>query len=300
MNWSEKGGFHAYSPAALLKVTGEDAMMFLQGQFTNDLRKVQAEGAGYGLWLNQKGKVLADSFVVGSQTAGEFLLMSYFSESEVIRERLEAYVIADDVVIEDATAEWRGLSLIHVNMDDLRRSLPTLVTFSGRRMNSRSLEVLFPRGGEDAIHTAISDLGLKEISTDEMERLRIAEGIPAVPQDIGPGELPHEGGLEQVAISYTKGCYLGQEVMARLRSMGQVRRRLLRIRGDRGVVPTIPAPLFLNDRKVGELRSVAGDRSGGYAGLALLSLIHVKPDSLLSFEPGQPPRMRVVDAGFSS
>ena len=95
-----------------------------------------------------------------------------------------------------------------------------------------------------------------------MERDRIAAGIPAVPQDVGPGDLPNEGGLEDAAISTTKGCYLGQEIMARLKTRGRLRRRLTRVRGT-GSVPALPAVLWQAGRKAGELRSAAPEKNGG-------------------------------------
>ena len=92
-------------------MSGEDASAFLQGQFTNDLRDLEAKGAVYGLWLNHKGRVIADSFVHRTAT-GDYWIGSYFSAADVIRKRLEAFVIADDVVIEDVTDQWRGITLI--------------------------------------------------------------------------------------------------------------------------------------------------------------------------------------------
>jgi folate-binding protein YgfZ len=114
-----------------------------------------------------------------------------------------------------------------------------------------------------------------------------------VPADIGPGELPNEGGLESVAISYNKGCYLGQEVMARLKSMGQVRRRLLRVKGD-GPAPTSPAPIFQGDRRIGELRTRVPTPKG-FEGFALLSLLNLQKDIGLSFSPEGEAVVMVVD-----
>src|SRR3954467_6753383 len=108
-----------------------------------------------------------------------------------------------------------------------------------------------------------------------MSRRRIAAGIAAVPADVGPGELPNEGGLDAEAISYTKGCYLGQEVMARLKSMGQLRRRLLRVQGIGETYPALPAPVFAGSRQVGELRSAVRNGTGGWTGLAMVSLLQV-------------------------
>jgi folate-binding protein YgfZ len=126
-----------------------------------------------------------------------------------------------------------------------------------------------------------------------MEGLRIADGIPAVPADIGPGELPNEGGLEAVAISYGKGCYLGQEVMARLKTMGQVRRRLLRVQGF-GAIPPLPAAIHQGDRRVGELRTAVATVEG-FIGLALLSLLHLRAEVGLSFSPGGDVALRVSE-----
>lgn len=300
MNLQGTKRFFPYSPAAVLKISGADAATFLQGQFTNDLRLSPAGGASYGLWLNHKGKVLADSFVRVGSGEGEFLVWSYFSSAAVIRERLEAYIIADDVVIEDRTDRWRAISLLDPGAEGvLERLSPAVITFRGRRTRSGNWEGMFPAENDAPVHAALLENGWVEGSAAEIERLRISEGVPAVPQDIGPGELPQEGGLENPAISYTKGCYLGQEVMARLKSMGQVRRRLLRVRGHSGNHPLLPAPLFLGERRVGELRSAAFD-NGGFLGLALLNLLQVNSGSVLSFSAGETPTVRVDDESFSS
>jgi folate-binding protein YgfZ len=271
--------FHVWQPAAWLRVSGEDALNFLQGQHTNDLRNLMATGAVYGLWLNQKGRVVADSFVVSGSEPGVFWLGSYFSSAAVIRERLEAYIIADDVVIEDQSAGWRGVSVFGaVGRAALGQAVPGSVGFAGRRGAEENSEWIFPATAESEVRTLLA--GVPELNAAEMECRRVQAGIPAVPQDIGPGELPNEGGLERAAISYTKGCYLGQEVMARLKSMGKVRRKLQRVAGS-GAPPVVPAALWQGGRKVGDLRSVA-PTGAGYVGLALLTLMHVQPATGLS------------------
>src|SRR5476649_1286814 len=98
--------FHLWQPAAWLRVRGPDAFVFLQGQFTNDLRELDHVAAVYGLWLNQKGRVLADGFVLCGKEPAEFWVGSYFSPAAVIKKRLESHLIADDVAITDETAAW--------------------------------------------------------------------------------------------------------------------------------------------------------------------------------------------------
>ena len=290
---------HEYAPAAWLCVRGEDAFSFLQGQFTQDLRSSKPQPARYGLWLNQKGRVLADSFSL-CISLKEIWLHSYFSPAATIRERLESYIVADDVTIEDHTAEGRALTLgggaAAALMGTAAVALPAPgefarigegFIFGGRRGGAETWEWVGlgmrpPAGGLD-------------VSTEEMLRLRLEAGVPAVPVDLGPGDLPNEGGLEDVAISYTKGCYLGQEVMARLRSMGRVRRRLRRVRGPGLPPPERPAPLFQGGKRIGELRSAVADGARGWAGLAMLGLTGLGPAEPLGLAPEGGAEIQIVD-----
>ena len=263
-----------YQPAAALYVAGDDSFVFLQGQFSNDLRPTQ-DGVGvYGLWLNQKGKVLADSFVVSHERG--FLLFSQHSPGAVVRERLEAYVVADDVVIEDASAAWSAVTLLHSEA----QPQPALSPVSGYIVpgcEAGVSEWFFPLA--DSAQVAATLTGAVELGAEERERRRIAGGVVAVPQDIGPGELPQEGALDDW-VSHQKGCYLGQEVMARLRAMGQVRRRIFRLRAP-GPVPARGTALFQSGRQVGEVRSATAD-GDGFLALGLLSTLHLDSTRALS------------------
>ena len=296
-NISTSAAFFRWRPACWLRVSGDDAANFLQGQFTNDLRGIDSfapdasrSGAVYGLWLSLKGKVLADSFVLRGTGANEFWIGSYFSTAAAICARLEGHIIADDVSIEDVTAEWAGISLMGEGASptiEQAREKPGFV-FPGRRNRGKNLEWIFPAKGGEPAWLADFVLSSRELDAQSVEQLRIASGIPAIPQDVGPGDLPNEAGLELDAISYTKGCYLGQEVMARLKSMGQVRRRLLRVKGESGIWPVLPAAVFSGSRQVGELRSAVSDGAGGWLGLAMLSLMHLTPEATLAFAAGAP------------
>lgn len=274
IKFSTSSGRFGWKPAAWLRVWGPDAAAFLQGQFSNDLRTLAGAGSGavYGLWLTVKGKVLADSFVLRSDGAEEFWVGSYFSPAPVIRERIESYLIADEVEIEDCTAEVAAVSVL---------GAPTPAegglagpagpwVFRGRRERAGSFEVVYRVA--EAVEAELAELSPgAELTIEEVRRRRIAAGIPAVPEDLGPADLPQEAGLEEDAVSFSKGCYLGQEVMARLKSMGQVRRRLIRVAGRESEAPLTPLPLFAAGRVAGELRSAVSDGAGGWIGLAMVS-----------------------------
>lgn len=286
-----------YRPGTLLKVSGEHAMGFLQGQFTNELRQPPGS-ATYGLWLNQQGKILADSQVL-RVSENEFLVTSVASAVTVIRPRLEKYIIADDVTLTDETATACGLLLGGPGSGEVIKHLfgtvPALgrwaqngewLVFGGRRLPGGSFEIIGSGKILAEVRQQLLTQGAVAASAGEMEFARITAGIPAVPVDLGPGDLPHEGGLEDSALSYTKGCYLGQEVMARLKNLGQVRRRLHLVRG-RGPAPAPLTALYQGEKKLGEVRSVAC-RAGEFAALAMLSLVNLNPEAGLSLAPGGP------------
>jgi folate-binding protein YgfZ len=294
INISTSPGIFRWRPACWLRVAGEDAFTFLQGQFTNDLRGLERARAIYGLWLTLKGKVLADSFVLRANSPADFWIGSYFSSAAVIRERLESHIIADDVVIEDVTADWSGASVLGAESLLGETAISVGVKFPGRRGSGIAMECVYPTaGGEPA---EISRFTLPVIDYETMELARIAAAIPRIPIDIGPADLPNEAGLENEAISYTKGCYLGQEVMARLKSMGQVRRQLWRVQGCAASLPALPAPVFAGARQVGELRSAATAGLAGWIGLAMVSRMHVAGRAELSFAADGAPALRLDPA----
>lgn len=289
-----------YQPASALCVTGEDALPFLQGQFTQELKSGAAMPVAYGLWLNQKGRVMGDSHIL-RVSPHELWLFSLGSPAAVLRERLEAYIIADDVNIDDQSAGWRGLLLAgEAAREWLVREFGAApepgsfvragdgFAFHGRRGIEDSIELLLPRS-VPGLPPSFSTM-----EPEQAERARILAGVPAVPRDVGPGDLPNEAGLEDEAISYTKGCYLGQEVMARLKAMGRVRRRLERVVAARGSVPPVPSALFQGDKVVGELRSVVPSGKGeGWAGLAMLSLLALDGGSPLALAADAEPVLTV-------
>jgi len=299
---------NSYQPAAFLKVTGDDAEAFLQGQFTNELRHPKdVDASVYGLWLNQKGKVLADSYVLKRKNK-EFAIVSVTSSATVIRARLEEYIVADDVTLADETARVHALAVSGKRCGELIREClgvvpPTgrflqhdeLIIFSGRRSRDENYELIGPEALIKNAKQKLLALGGHEADADEMESMRISAGIPSIPQDIGPGDLPNEGGLEDEAISFTKGCYLGQEVMARLKNMGQIRRRLHIIEGL-GATLVASDPLYQGERQVGQVHSVANNKDK-FVALAMLSLVNLEPGSGLSVAPNAAPTVRIVPRG---
>jgi tRNA-modifying protein YgfZ len=236
---------HAPAHTAVVRVTGEDAAAFLQGQCTADLRGGALTDA---LWLNRKGRVLAHT-IVSKEADGSFLLLCPHLTAEETIAVVTANVIADDVVATDETSAWgRWIAW---------GSAPAAVEaklFPTRRFGVAAWDVLTPTAA-----VMSGEAG----SRDELEGLRIGAGVPAVPADCGAGEFPQECGLD-AWVSYTKGCYLGQEVMARIQSMGSLRRILRQVSGPVTVGQELKTP---EGKNAGVVRSAAG-----VVGLALVSV----------------------------
>src|SRR5271155_1333996 len=102
-NFPDSAVIFPYSPGCVLRVSGPDAAIFLQGQFTNDLRNILPRQSVYGLWLDRKGRVMADSYVLKSEDGADFLVVSVSSPAPTVERRLQDFIVADDVAIEDAT-----------------------------------------------------------------------------------------------------------------------------------------------------------------------------------------------------
>ncbi len=255
-------------PAAFLRITGPDAPIFLQGQFTNDLKPLSAGESRYGLWLTHKGKVLADSTIIKAGPE-EFWIYSRDTAGAVIQKRLEDFIIADDVVVEDRSSDWESAILVGAGAEVwLKAALRVGYIVRGRITFDDSYVWLYPKADRSLVDAALA--GVPILAASDLDRLRIQAGVAAVPQDIGAEDLPNEGGLEIDAVSYDKGCYLGQEVMARLKAKGRIRRHLRRVVGP-GLLPALPSALYQDGKKVGELRSAAPLETE-FVGLALLGV----------------------------
>ncbi len=273
---------HKYQPRAVLRVTGEDAGDYLQSQCSADLSPTHDNLAAYGLWLSRKGKVEGDGFVLRRDDEN-FLIVSYYCPPDALLEKLLANVIADDVEIEDQTSATSGLSIWGDAIPEFltQADLPCpdsnrwtdrggIMIFAGRRSRTNSFDLVGPKAKIDSLVDELGPLVIdqdgRELDAIEVHFTRIDAGIPAIPDEIGPNELPQEGSLAKDAVSFEKGCFLGQEVMARLHSLGSVQRKLWAVELlENGV--SAPSDLFLEGKLVGTLKThySNGDKEIGVA-----------------------------------
>jgi len=207
------------SARAKLRVTGTDRVRFLNGQITNDLRKANETVAMEACVLNAKGKLNAHIFIAA---LGESFLIDAEPElRETLRARLERYVIADDVQIDDVTDEF---ALFHVFTDE------PPVPGSGRSVSAyRFAATGWDIWSESAHHDGLRhELAAAYLFIDSAaaEVMRIEQGLPRWGRELTDEIIPIEANLEERTIDYQKGCYIGQEVISRIKMSGQTNKRL--------------------------------------------------------------------------
>ena len=214
-----QGTFLDLSERAKFQITGTDRTRFLNGQITNDLRKTSETVAIEACVLNAKGKMNAHIFV--SALGESFLVDAEPELRETLRNRLERYVIADDVQIEDVTDQF---SLFHV----LSEESPTPEhgrIVSVRRFAEQGWDIWRDAALHDAVWRQLSStFGFVDSAAAEV--MRIEQGIPRWGRELTEEIIPIEADLEQRTIDYEKGCYIGQEVISRMKMSGQTNKRL--------------------------------------------------------------------------
>jgi folate-binding protein YgfZ len=211
-----EGGAFRVTPGIRLRLSGGDAFRYLNGQITRDLKRLVDHEALAACILTPKGKLCALLSI--HRAGGDLIVESDVEVGEALRERLERYLVADDVVITEESWPER----IHLFGDALEKAKKSSVDISLSRLAVTGCDL--PPESLDAT-VELLDPSLVEI-------LRIERGIPAWGSELGPETLPPEAGLDRTAIDYDRGCYPGQEVISRLKSIGRVNRLLHGFRGD--------------------------------------------------------------------
>jgi len=215
----KQGAFLDFSGRTTLRVTGNDRLRFLNGQNTNDVRKAGEAVAIEACVLNAKGKVNAHIFV--SATPDCFWIDVDPELREALPARLERYVIADDVQIEDVTDRF---SIFHV----LSRTEPHLADcriVSVRRFADPGWDIWVDAARHDDVsRQLLSTFDLVDSAAAEI--MRIEQGIPRWGRELTDQIIPIEANLEERTVDYEKGCYIGQEVISRIKMSGQTNKRL--------------------------------------------------------------------------
>jgi tRNA-modifying protein YgfZ len=284
--------FFDLSARTNLRVTGADRGRFMNGQTTNDVRKSSDSATQESCVLNTKGHLEAHLFLF---TTPEAIWIDAAAElRESLKARLERYVIADDVAIEDVTDDF---ALFHV-ITEKRPQIPEIkFCLSSRRLFQSGWDVWDERSKNEKIRQALA--GESEfISPDAVEILRIENGIPRWGRELTPEILPPEAGLETRAIDYEKGCYVGQEVISRMKMSGQIRQRLCGVTATEQLAGGVE--LRAERKSAGKITSALySPRMRAHIGLAMIKRgLTEAGTELTASSAGHDVTVRVVDLPF--
>ena len=253
-----------------LRLTGTDRVRFLNGLFTNDVAKLKPGEGCYAVMLTIKGKVLADALILCDEDALWLDLDGQLVEK--VKLTLDRHLIVDDVVIEDHSG---ALDEVAIGGEGARAALeaalgvalPSLEPLGHVRLGGTRVVAVRELGSDgyrviggarqiaDQIVAQIAQRTAEHggaprawLAPDEAELLRIEAGEPRYGVDMGEDHLPIESRLDH-AVSHTKGCYMGQEVIARVTARGQINRRLCGLKLAGSGAATIGAPLSTPEKE---------------------------------------------------
>jgi tRNA-modifying protein YgfZ len=263
----EHAGVVDRSDRGLLSVRGEDAAEFLQGQLTNDIEAL-GEGAGcYAALLDRKGRLQADlrAWRLADQ---EVWLDTEPQATPTLLRHLSMYRVGRQVELDELSGERAILSVIGPAARDAT-GVEALPDEHAHRVHSLAgvdcraiatdlgIDLICARSDAEATLRALADAGAVRVSEDAAEILRVETGRPRFGREMTTETIPEEAGINERAVSFTKGCYIGQETVARLHYKGRPNRHL------RGLRPERPVR--------GGDRVVLGDREVGLVGTAVVS-----------------------------
>ena len=290
----ETAGVFDLSFRSRVCLLGADRQKFLNGQVTNNVKDLKPGEGCYAALITAKGKMQSDLRVFCLEE--ELLLDFEPGLTGLVTERLEKYVIADDVQIIDVAAHYGLLSVQGPRAADLIGALNLEIAVPSKpfehtriadtvlgeiylanvaRLGTSGLDCYVPVASmEKAVELLVKNapaIGARVCGWNAFEMGRVEQGIPRFGADMNETNLPPEAGLDRTAVSYTKGCYIGQEVIARIRTYGQVAKKLCRLQlKSVARLPEKGAKLFLNGKEVGYITSAIQLPSSNFVGLGFI------------------------------
>lgn len=303
----EKAVIGTIAPRSAIGVAGKDRAAYLQGLLTNDVQALTPGTGCYAAWLTPQGRMLTDLHVFES---GEMMLLDVPSDLvQATLQRLDQFLFAEDVQLADLSGTLRAVWVHGPAAASILEQILVGATGLDSWLEYRNARVGF--GGSPAVVARVSQLGVPgfgvyvEPAREEdlrralegagapvadrtaLEAARIESGYPVFGVDMTEDTIPLEAGIEERAISFTKGCYVGQEVIIRVlhRGHGRVAKKLVALRVD-GDVPARGARIVSGGRDVGAVTSAARAPRPGSIALGYVHRDCVAPGTRVEVDAG--------------
>jgi folate-binding protein YgfZ len=255
----EEAGLLDRSGRGKLIVSGAEARDYLQGQLTNEIETLEPNRGCYAALLDRKGHIQGDLRLL-QLSSGDLWIDTEPAAVEPVLRHLDTYKIGREVEVRNASEDWAIISLIGPAAGEVAGIPVPSPEHAQRYFERNGIEVLAVASdlGLDLITRSeqrgrlqelLVSAGAVEISEEAAEILRVESGRPRFGVEMGPETMPAEAGIVERAVDFEKGCYIGQEPVARLHYRGKPNRRLCGLRLSAPV--EAGAPLLLGDRAVG-------------------------------------------------
>lgn len=244
----------------VLAISGEDAVQFLHGLVTQNIQTMQDNAAEFTALLTPQGKILFDFFII--RRGGEFLLDCARDSAADLAKRLTFYKLRAKVDVADRSDE---LAVAAMWGEGAAPQGADVFSMRDPRLDALGLRLI---GAADAIRAVASQQGCQIADEAAYDAHRIGLGVPEGSKDFALGDaFPHDACMDQLnGVDFGKGCFVGQEVVSRMRHRGTARKRFLMVAGD-APLPEAGTPVVGDDSAIGTLGSSAGDQ-----GLALVRI----------------------------
>lgn len=292
----ESAGIVDLSARGRIRVTGEDRARLLHAMTTNHIQQLDTGNGLYAFFLNAQGRILADAYIL---CFGDHFLLDTEPETRAsLFEHLDKFIIADDVTLEDITeqtfclgiegpraaevARDAGLPAPHHQYSHLEWGESSVAAIDGVRIYG-------PRPRLEEVIQTLEGAGAIAASAEQAESARVLNLRPRYGVDITESSLPQET-QQSHALHFQKGCYLGQEIVERIRSRGHVNKTLMGFELDSPHVPEIGAKVNAGGKDTGEVTSAASSAHGSVRGLAWVRVPYNKPGEIAGIE-GRPAKL---------
>jgi tRNA-modifying protein YgfZ len=260
-----------------IDVLGSDAEEYLQGQLTNDVEALAVDDGQYAALLDRKGHMQTDMRLLRVGEGAVLIDLEAPAKAGALK-HLTMYSIGRDVAVADASEERALLSLIGPRAAEVAGTAP-LPEFANEATQVAGIDVVAAgtRDGIDLLHpaaeterlvAALGAAGAVEVSPEAAEIVRVESGTPRFGAEMDAATMPAEAGIVEDAVSFTKGCYIGQETVARLHYKGKPNRHLRGLKLSGAAAPG--AALRLGEKEVGTLGGAVVSPAHGPIGLAIV------------------------------
>ena len=261
--------------------TGKDRARLLHALTTNHVQQLTPGTGCYAFFLNAQGHILADVNLLCLED--RFLLDTEPETRELVLHHLDKYIIADDVTLEDVTDSLACLAVEGPGGAGLQpaNSFPNVIIQPVSSTGEPGFRIFVPVADKPALIAHLESAGAQPATAEEARTVRLEHGIPRYSEDIFDTTLPQET-RQMHAIHFAKGCYLGQEIVERIRSRGHVNRLLAKLEIEAEEPLPAGTKVHAGDAEVGEIASSAfSPARGNVVALAYLRAQYAEPGTVL-------------------